>query len=233
MKLYGIIYCAYNKVNQKRYIGQTTQRLCERRSAHYTKDPDIYFHRALHKYNKEDFDWSIIDIAQSAEELDIKEKYWIKQYNTLDPTKGYNILPGGKGNRPTKEQIQYARNKFVEKYSDDVKHVKKKKNIVCLETGQVFKTAADASKQMNIHHGHITEAANGKLKTAGGYRWQWCIDIKLYPNAIYCLELNKMYLTYNEARNEDHFSGTYLSRAFKEQGSPCIYAGYTFYKIND
>ena len=86
---------------------------------------------------------------------------------------------------------------------------------------------------MNVHHGHITEAANGKLKTAGGYHWQWCIDIKLYPNAIYCLELNKMYLTYNEARNEDHFSGTYLSRAFKEQGSPCVYAGYTFYKIND
>lgn len=88
MKLYGIIYCAYNKVNQKRYIGQTTQRLCERRAAHYTKDPDIYFHRALHKYNKEEFEWSIIDVAQSAEELDQKEKYWIKQYNTLDPIKG-------------------------------------------------------------------------------------------------------------------------------------------------
>ena len=86
---------------------------------------------------------------------------------------------------------------------------------------------------MNIHHGHIVEVANGRLKTAGGYHWQWCIDVTLHPNAIYCLELNKMYLSYNEARNESHFSGTHLSRAFKAQGSPCVYAGYTFYKIND
>ena len=91
MEKYGIIYCAYNKVNQKRYIGQTIQRLCERRVAHYTKDPQIYFHRALHKYDKEDFEWSVIDVAQSKEELDQKEKFWIKQYNTLDPTRGYNL----------------------------------------------------------------------------------------------------------------------------------------------
>lgn len=233
MKLYGIIYCAYNKVNQKRYIGQTTQRLCERRAAHYTKDPDIYFHRALHKYNKDDFEWSIIDIAQSKEELDKKEKYWIKTYKTLDPTVGYNLLPGGSNNMPTKEQIKYARDRFVSKYSNDPRHVRKIKNIMCEETGEIFKSAAEASRQMNICHSHITEAANGKLKTAGGYHWEWCVDINLYPNAIYCLELDKMYLSYNEARNEDHFSGVHLSRAFQEQGSPCVYAGYTFYKINN
>lgn len=233
MKIYGIIYCAYNKINQKRYIGQTIQRLCERKAAHYTKDPNIYFHRALHKYDKDSFEWSVIDIAQSADELDKKEQFWIKQYNTLDPTKGYNLLSGGNGCVPSKEQIQYARNKFVEKYSTAPVHIKHIKNIRCVETGEIFKTAAEASRKMHIHHGHITEAANGKLKSAGGYHWEWCVDINLYPNAIYCLELNKMYLSYNEARIEDHFSGTHLSRAFKEQGSPCIYAGYTFYKINN
>lgn len=233
MKIYGIIYCAYNKINQKRYIGQTIQRLCERKNAHYTKNPDIYFHRALHKYAKEDFVWSVIDTAQSKNELDEKEAFWIKYYDTLDPTKGYNLLPGGDNKNPTKEQIQYARNKFVEKYSNNSKTVKCKKNILCLETGEVFKSAAKASKCTGIHHGHITEAANGKLKTAGGFHWKWYIDISLYPNAIYCLELNKIYLNYNEARNEDHFSGTHLNRAFKAQGSPCIYAGYTFYKINN
>ena len=131
MKIYGIIYCAYNKVNQKRYIGQTIQRLCERRAAHYTKDPEIYFHRALHKYDKNDFDWSIIDTAQSADELNEKEQYWIEYYNTLNPIKGYNILPGGSNSKPSKEQIQYARDKFVEKYSNDENNVKQKK-ILCV-----------------------------------------------------------------------------------------------------
>ncbi len=233
MEIYGIIYCAYNKVNQKRYIGQTTQRLCERKAAHYTKDPNIYFHRALHKYRKEDFEWSIIDTAYLSDELNQKEIFWINHYNTLNPTKGYNLLPGGNNAHPAKEQIQYARNQFVEKYSNDSRHLKQIKNIKCLETGEIFKSAAEAGKKMNIHSGHITEVANGKLKTAGGYHWEWCIDISLYPNAIYCVELNKIYLSYNEARNEDHFSGTHLSRAFKKQGSPCIYAGYTFYKINN
>ena len=233
MKMYVIIYCAYNKVNQKRYIGQTIQKLCERRAAHYTKDPEIYFHRALHKYSKDDFEWSIIDTAYSQEELNEKEIYWIKKYDTLNPIYGYNLLSGGQGGKPTKEQIQYARNKFVEKYSSDAKHLKQVKNIKCIETGKIYKTAAEASRETNVHHGHITEAANGKLKTAGGYHWEWCIDIGLYPNAIYCLELDKMYLSYNEARNEDHFSGTHLGRAFKAQGSPCVYAGYTFYKVNN
>lgn len=142
MEEYGIIYCAYNKINQKRYIGQTVQRLCERRAAHYTKDPEIYFHRALHKYNKEDFEWSIIDTAQSKEELNQKEQFWIQKYNTLNPLKGYNILPGGSGQQPTKEQIRYARDKFVEKYSNDKNHVKSVRNLLCVETGQIFKTAA-------------------------------------------------------------------------------------------
>ena len=86
---------------------------------------------------------------------------------------------------------------------------------------------------MNISHSHITEAANGKLKSAGGFHWEWCIDISFYPNALYCKELDKIYLSYNEARTQDHFSGTHLGRASKEQGSPFVYGGYTFYKIND
>lgn len=233
MEKYGIIYCAYNKSNQKRYIGQTVQLLCERRSAHYTKDPDIYFHRALRKYPIENWEWSEIDSANSKQELDEKEKYWISYYDTTNPLKGYNILNGGSCERPTQEQIRYARNQFVQFYGVNKPELRQIKNIRCVETQQIFKSAAEASRQLGIHHGHITEAANGKLRTAGGYHWEWCVDISLYPNALYCLELNETYLTYNEARQKAHFSGTYLNRAYKEQGSPFIYAGYTFYKINN
>ena len=232
MQEYGIIYCAYNKVNQKRYIGQTIQLLCERKSAHYSKDPDIYFHKALHKYAESDWEWTIIDKANSKEELDEKEKYWIKFYNCCDPHKGYNILEGGSGALPTLEEIRKARNNFVAIYSNEKEQNRKIRNIRCVETNIVYKNAAEASRQTGIHHSHMVSAANGKLKTAGGYHWEWCIDLSFYPNAIYCLELDKTYLTYHEAQTQDHFSGTFLSRAFKEQGSPCYYAGYTFYKIN-
>ena len=230
---YGIIYCAYNKINQKRYIGQTTQRLSERKAAHYSKDKEIYFHKALHKYDENDWEWFIIDTAENKEELDNKEIYWISYYDTMNAACGYNILPGGSGALPTQEQIRYARDKFVQEYGSIKNTTKTVKNIKCVETGHIFKTAAEASREMNVHHSHIVAAANGKLKSAGGYHWEWCVDISLFPNAIYCKELDKIYLNYNEARIQDHFSGTHLSRAFKSQGSPCVYAGYTFYKINE
>lgn len=233
MEKYGIIYCAYNKVNGKRYIGQTSQLLCERKSGHYTKDPEIYFHRALRKYNINDWEWTIIKECFSKEELDEQEDYWINFYDARDPDKGYNIRGGGANAKPTQDMIKHARDRFVEEYSKNNPSNKKVYNIRCVETGQIFKTAREASDAMHIHHGHITEAANGKLKTAGGYHWEHYIDISLFPNAIYCVELDKTYLSYNEARIQDHFSGTYLGRAFKKQGSPCKYAGYTFYKINN
>lgn len=234
MEKYGIIYCAYNKINQKRYIGQTIQLLSERKCAHYTKDKDIYFHKALHKYNKESWEWTIIDTANSKQELDEKEKYWISFYESNCSDKGYNILDGGSNSKPTQEQIRYARDNFVKLYSTNKEKITKiRKNIRCVETNKIYSSAAEAHRQTNIHHSHIVAVANGKLKTAGGYHWEWCVDITLYPNAIYCVELNKIYLNYNEARKQDHFSGTYLSRAFKKQGSPCQYAGYTFYKLNN
>ena len=229
----GIIYCAYNKVNGKRYIGQTIQRLCERKAAHYNKDADLYFHKALRKYSPENWEWTIIDYADNKEALNDKEIYWIAYYDTTNPNKGYNIQSGGQGANQTLEQIRYAREQFVKQHGVEYIISNKLKNIRCVETGIVYKNAAEASRQTNIAHSHITEAANGILNSAGGYTWEWCLELKFFPNAIYCKELDKTYLSFNEAKRIDNFSGTMLSRAFKEQGSPCIYAGYTFYKINN
>lgn len=234
MKKYGIIYCAYNKINNKRYIGQTIQRLCERKAAHYSKDKEIYFHRALHKYEYNDWEWSEIDTAESKQELDEKEQYWIEYYETCNPKKGYNIQKGGDSDKQTLEQIRYARNKFVEEYGNGVQHNKRNiKNIRCIETGEIFKNAAEAARQKNITHSHIVECANNNKNTAGGYHWEWCIDISLYENAIYCVQLEKTFLSYYEAQRLNRFASTGLGRAFKKQGSPFVYAGYTFYKIND
>lgn len=228
----GIIYCAYNKINNKRYIGQTIQRLSERKSAHYNKNGCPYFHHALLKYAVTDWDWFILDECNSLEELNEKEKYWINFYDTTNHDKGYNIQSGGQDSKPNDEEVRYARQRFLENNGVIYEPVKRHKNIRCVETNKTYKNAAVASRETNITHSHITEAANGKLKTAGGFHWEWCLDLKLYPNALYCKELDKYYLSLNEAHREDNFSNVMLGRALKEQGSPCKYAGYTFYKIN-
>jgi group I intron endonuclease len=101
---YGIIYKALNKVNHKPYIGQTTDPLNERISRHFYrghidkgKDNSI-FHKALIKYGRENFDWVVICECSSKTELDEKETFYIKHFNShYKDGRGYNMTYGGEG----------------------------------------------------------------------------------------------------------------------------------------
>ena len=47
------------------------------------------------------------------------------------------------------------------------------REIVCIETGEVFANATQASKATGIARQHIGACCNGKRKSAGGYHWQY------------------------------------------------------------
>lgn len=101
---YGVIYKAINKSNNKVYIGQTIQNLKKRIQGHVStanwgggEKRNSYFMRALRKYGRDGFIWSVIDFADTKEELDTKEVFWIKQYNSNNPDRGYNMTSGGEG----------------------------------------------------------------------------------------------------------------------------------------
>ena len=90
-----IVYIATNKINGKSYIGQTQKSLNDRISKHFYSvrhNSNLYFHNALRKY---DFDWSILEECKSKTDLDMREGYYIEQYNTLKD--GYNLTQGGEG----------------------------------------------------------------------------------------------------------------------------------------
>ena len=77
------------------------------------------FHEAIRKYGFEDFDWEVIDSAETLEELNEKEIFWINKLNTLSPN-GYNLEKGGKVKVFLEETLQkmkkanrdYAKTKF-------------------------------------------------------------------------------------------------------------------------
>lgn len=109
----GIIYCITNLVNNKLYIGQTHRILQERWDEHLAAGLDITNHRplyrAMRKYGKENFTISIIEQCLD-DELNEKEKYWIKEKQTWiaeHPDKGYNVTCGG--NNGTKYSYDYIR----------------------------------------------------------------------------------------------------------------------------
>lgn len=86
-----IIYKITNKYDGKIYIGQTVRTLEERMGEHKRKK-QTYFDK--HYKNTNDFIVEIIDYANSIEELNEKEKYYISKFNSIFPN-GYNYCEGG------------------------------------------------------------------------------------------------------------------------------------------
>lgn len=105
----GIIYKATNKINGKAYIGQTVQKFKSRINDHTKKSAreKSVFHKAIHKYGKEAFEWEIIYNNISIEELDNLEKASIIKYNTnVVDGYGYNLEDGGNKNKRLSEETK-------------------------------------------------------------------------------------------------------------------------------
>lgn len=97
--MYGIIYLVTNKINLKRYIGQTTMTLKARWQRHcsHANEPEPQgLHAAIKKYGKENFSIRQIEECATKELLNEREVFWIAYYNTFLGD-GYNRTPGGEG----------------------------------------------------------------------------------------------------------------------------------------
>lgn len=96
----GIIYCYTNKINNKKYIGQTInpeQRYKAHKSTAFNPKDQEYnslLHQAFRKYGYENFQYEILAEAETVEELNGLEIYYIAHFNTQVPN-GYNIEAGG------------------------------------------------------------------------------------------------------------------------------------------
>lgn len=94
MEKFGKIYIITNDINDKVYIGQTTQSLNRRFNGHSCKDATNASHikRAINKYGKEHFKIELIEQCPVSK-LNEREIYWIKYYNSFEY--GYNLTEGG------------------------------------------------------------------------------------------------------------------------------------------
>ena len=101
MTNFGIIYKA-TFPNGKIYIGQTKLSLEDRKKQHLMdlNKGNSAFHRAILKYGTDNVVWETIDTANSLDELNEKEIYWInvcKAYTRQKDSVGYNLTTGGGG----------------------------------------------------------------------------------------------------------------------------------------
>lgn len=100
-----------NLINSKIYIGQTINTLEYRKNQHFREARSkrrntVYFHNALNKYGYDNFIFEEIDCADTQEELDEKERYWIKYYDSNNKNKGYNLDSGGQSGGVKSEETK-------------------------------------------------------------------------------------------------------------------------------
>lgn len=97
----GYIYCITNLINNKRYVGKTTQSIEERfiehcRDSRKERCQKRPLYDAFSKYGIENFKVEELEYVEDDSLLNDKEIYWIKELNTYGST-GYNASKGGDG----------------------------------------------------------------------------------------------------------------------------------------
>lgn len=106
------IYKVTNQINNKSYIGKSKHIYLRWKQHHtepFNKNANAYntlFYRAIRKYGIDQFKFEIIEECLE-KELNERERYWIKQYNTFilsTNSQGYNMTEGGE---KTSFQLQY------------------------------------------------------------------------------------------------------------------------------
>jgi hypothetical protein len=183
------VYVHVNKFNNKKYVGITSAPVENRWRNGLGYKRNNYFWRAISKYGWDGFDHYVLFSGLDKSVAADIEKKLIKEYRATDKHFGYNSSTGGevpsagvrfkltdeqrhkqsvalKGKRKTEEHrlaISLAR--------QGVPIYKKRKPVLCVETGITYSGVKDAIAQTNIKH--ISRACNGKLKTAGGYHWRF------------------------------------------------------------
>lgn len=110
-----LIYLIKNKINNKVYVGQTTKDINSRWQEHLRDSSCCtYLRRAIKKYGKNNFELIKLCDCSSCEELNEKEIYFIKFYNSFGKD-GYNLTSGGKDNFVVSEESKIKKSISLKK----------------------------------------------------------------------------------------------------------------------
>lgn len=159
-KGFGFIYM-YTSPSNKKYIGQTCRSLSERAGnlkGDGYKNCSI-FYRAILKYGFDNFSVQILE-ELPLEQLDEKEKDYIKKYNSLVPN-GYNIKQGGKNDY----QKRKSREKRVCQYSLEGKLIK------------TYNSLAEAAADNDLTWQRVSSVCHHKRKQDKNFIYRFYDDI--------------------------------------------------------
>lgn len=188
------LYLITNKVNGKRYVGQTQSNIgyLSRWREHineamYTKGHRGLLHNAIFKYGPESFDVKLLIHDVEEKDIDRLEVLWIKKFKTFylaDGSWGYNMTQGGQGihgyihTAATTAKMSIASTKYWERLRNNPELLKARNKKVSEGLKGIKRTSATRKKLSQIAKArfstepgtftgkHHTEAAKRKVSIA-------------------------------------------------------------------
>lgn len=190
MKVYKVYLIREKSTGDIKYVGLTRQSLKMRFNSH------------MSRFKKPRKDYQIELIAEDLNNLEAAslESLLIEQYDLLNT--GWNTSPGSingfsnyhsedqkikwskerKGKPVSKEHAKKNRiarlgKKNSEYHKKRISEVKSKP-VLCVETGEVFKSGRQAADKLNLSRSKISNVCHGKRKSTGGYTFRFVKNYK-------------------------------------------------------
>lgn len=161
-KSYGYVYKTTNKVDGMIYVGQ--HKWCKHGLDPYYIGSGARLTATINRIGREHFICEELARAETQEELNELEIYWIDKLDSRNPLIGYNVALGGNGIHGV--SFAGAQNPTA-------------KRIICIETQQVFDCVVDAenwTKQSFGVVGDISQCLLQRQHKAAGFHWAYLDD---------------------------------------------------------
>lgn len=196
----GFIYLITNNVNQKKYVGQTARDIDTRFSEHCAEKRGYSrLHNAIQKYGWQNFKVEQLEQV-SLDQLDEREKYWIKEMGTRNPEVGYNIALGGKSNFNSYNKIEVVENGLIFDSQEEMSRVIQKvtswnKRFIASTIHQ----ALEQNKTFLKYHLVVRPPETIPSDDDVLVDWAKTLNIKYQGKHIYCEELDLEFETIGQA----------------------------------
>lgn len=191
----------------------------------------MLFHRAINKYGKENFEWTILEEnIKTIEELNDLESYYIKLFDSTNKDKGYNLRINGENkfvNDEVKRKIGNAqKGEKNHMYGKTGALNKTSKKVINLNTNVIYGSSMECARELNLSNSHISSVCRGDRGSTGGYVFRYLDEnnniiepknkINIKNKQVMCLETKEIFSSVADAERKyfGHRNGT-ISTACK------------------
>ena len=185
--------------NNKVYIGMTSREPKKRWNYGFGYKKNKNMFSDILKYGWKNIKKEIIEEYESKEVAYQKEIDLIKEYQSINDKYGYNKSTGGIASKKGTKMSDSNKKMLLQRLKGNKYHLNKlhsettkqklsliqkgqhrsvktefpKKQVICIETQNIYFSIAAAERDTGIGHSHISQVCQNKRHKAGGYHWKY------------------------------------------------------------